>query len=102
MQHIENIIAGKSKKASDRDALTGKVRKLKYASLVLRGALLNDLPDSPRTFSVISQKAQVNIPLMIDTPDDTILHYQMLLMKLKKDPAFVFELPNLKSVLSQI
>ena len=96
MQHIENIIAGTSKKASDRDALTGKVRKLKCASLMLRSALFIDLLDSATKFSVISQKAEVNILLMIDTLDDPILHYQMLLMKLKKDPAVVFELPTLK------
>ena len=102
VQHIENIIADTSKKASDRDALTGEVRKLKCASLVLRSALFIDLLDNARKFSVISQKAEVNILLMIDTLDDTLLHYQMLLMKLKKDPAFVFELPTLKSVLSRI
>ena len=51
---------------------------------------------------MISKKAEVNILLMIDTLDDTILNYQMLSMKLKKDPAFVFELRTLKSVLSQI
>lgn len=96
LQHIENIIADTSKKASDRDALTGKVRKLKCASLLLRSALFIDLLDSARKFSVISQKAEVNILLMIDTLDDPILHYQMLLMKLKKDPAVVFELPTLK------
>ena len=104
MQHIQTIIADTSKKASDGDALTGKVRKLKCASLVLRSALFIDLLDSARNFSVISQKAEVNILLMIDTCtlDDTILHYQMRLMKLKKDPAFVIELPTLKSVLSRI
>ena len=102
VQHIENIIVDKSKKASDRDALTGKVRKLKCASLVLRCALFIDLLDSARKFSVISQKAEVKILLMIDTIDDTILHYQMLWMKLKKDPAFVFKLPTLKLVLSRI
>ena len=91
MQHIENIIADTSRKASDRDALTGKVRKLKCASVVPRSALFIDLVDSARKFSVISQKAEVNILL-----------YEMLLMKLKKDPAFLFELPTLKPVLSRI
>ena len=72
VQHIENIIADTSKKVSDRDALTGKVRKLKCASLELRSALFIDLLDSARKFNVISQKAEVNFLLMIDTLDDTI------------------------------
>jgi hypothetical protein len=87
VQHIENIIADTSKKACDREALRGKLRKLKCASLLLRSALLIDLLDSARKFSVISQKAEVNILLILDSLDDTLLHYQMLYIKLKKDPA---------------
>ena len=102
VQHIENIIADTSKKACDREALRGKLRKLKCASLLLSSALLIDLLDSARKFSVIPQKAEVNILLILDSLDDTLLHYQMLYIKLKKDPAHMFKLPTLKNVLSQI
>ena len=98
VQHIENIIADTLKKACDREALPGKLRKLKCASLLLKSALLIDLLDSARKFSVISQKAEVNILLILDSLDDTLLHYQMLYIKLNKDPAHVFKLPTVKNV----
>lgn len=102
VQHIENIIADTSKKACDRDALSGKVKKLKSAALLLRSAVFVDLLDSARKFSLVSQQKDVNILLVVDKLDDTILHYQLLFKKLKKDVNFVFELPTVKSVLSKI
>ena len=41
--------------------LSDKVKKLKCASLVLRSALFIDFDDSAWKFTVISQKAEVNI-----------------------------------------
>lgn len=72
--HREHHCEERRKKAFDREALRGKLRKLKYGSFLLRNALLIDQFNCGREVSVISQKAKVNFLLIFDLLNDKLLN----------------------------
>ena len=101
MQHIQNIIADTTKQL-DRAKLQGKFNKLIESKVILRAAFLLDILAEAKIFSLCTQKADTNINDITDAAQSTQCHYNQLKKKLDKDPEFVFKLPTLASVLSEI
>lgn len=101
VQHLkENIPTIKSSK--DRATVQGKLSKLVDAKVLLRSAFFTDVLAEAKRFSLVSQKKDINVIKMLNSVETTKFNYQRLLAKVKKNPAFIFELPNLKLVIDSI
>ena len=101
MQHIQNIIADTTKELHAAK-LQGKFNKLIESKVILQAAFLLDILAEAKVFSLCTQKADANIIDITDAAQSTQHHYNGLKKKLNKDPEFVFKLPTLASVLSEI
>ena len=100
-QHIQNVIADTSKKL-DRATLQGKYNKLIDAKVLLRGSLLIDILAEAKKFSLTSQKNDISIIDIVECVETTKWKYKRLLKKLEGNENYVFELPTLKSVITEI
>ena len=90
------------KSANDRATVQGKLNKLVDAKVVLRSAFFTDVLAEAKRFSLISQKKDINVIKMLEAVETTKSNYQRLLSKVKKNPAYIFELPNLKLVTDSV
>ena len=94
MQHIQNIITGTTNQL-DCAKLQGKFYKLIESKVILQAPFLLDILAEAKTFSLCTQKANINIIDITDAAQTTQCHYNRLKNKLDKDPEFFFEVTNL-------
>ena len=70
--------------------------------MLLRSAFFTDVLAEAKRFSLISQKKDINVITMLEAVETTKSNYQRLLAKVKKDPTFIYQLPNLKLVIGSV
>ena len=97
VQHLRDIIPT-TKNSKDRATLQGKLTKLVNAPVLMRSAFFTDVLAEAKRFSMITQEKNINVIKMLDAVETTKYNYERLLKKVKKDPAYIFQLPNLKLV----
>ena len=100
-QHLQHVISTTSN-SKDRATLEGKFTKLVDAKVLLRSAFFTDVLAEAKKFSLNTQRSNINIITIIDHVEETKHNYERLLKKLRRNPAFVFELPTLKLVIEAI
>ena len=91
IQHLQHSI-DTAKKSQDSATLHGKFTKLINAKFLLRCALFTDVLAKAKHFSLITQEQNIDI----------IHNNECLLKKLRKNPAYVFQLPTVKLVTEEI
>ena len=89
-------------KQLDRAKLQGKFNNLIESKVILRASSLLDILAETKIVSLCTQKANTNITDITDAAQSTQCHYNRLKKKLDEEPEFVFKLPTLTSVLSEI
>ena len=97
VQHLRDIIPT-TKNSKDRATLQGKLNKLVNAPVLMRSAFFTDVLAEAKRFSMVTQEKDINIIKMLDAVETTKSNYERLLKKVKKDPAYIFQLPNLKLI----
>ena len=80
----------------------GKLKKLSEARVLLRCALLIDILNPARIFSLITQQEGGFIVDIVDSVISTKSKYERMLRKFEEKPEAVFDLPTLKSVIADI
>ena len=80
-----------AKKSQDRATLQGKFTKLINAKFLFPCALLTDVLAEAKHFSLIIQEQNIDIIRILDS-----------VTKLRKNPAYVFQLPTVKLVTEKI
>ena len=91
-----------AKKSQDRATLQGKFTKLINAKFLLRCALFTDVLAEAKHFSLISQEQNIDIICILDSVENTEHNCEHLLNKLRKNSAYVFQLPTVKLVTEEI
>ena len=101
-QHLQHSV-DTAKKSQDRATLQGKFAKLINAKFLLRCALLfTDVLAEAKHFSLITQEQNIDIIRILDSVENTKLNYEHLLKKLRKNPAYVFQLSTVKLVTEEM
>ena len=100
-QHLQHSI-NTAKKSQDRITLQGKFTKLINAEFLLRCALFTDVLAEVKHFSLITQEQNIDIIRILDSVENTKHNYERLLKKLRKNPAYVFQLPTVTLVTEEI
>ena len=100
-QHLQHSI-DTAKNSKDRATLQGKFTKLINAKFLLRCALFTDVLAEAKHFSLITQEQNIDIIRILDSVENTKHNYERLLKKLRKNPAYVFQLPTVKLVTEEI
>ena len=100
-QHLQHSI-NTAKKFQDRITLQGKFTKLINAEFLLRCALFTDVLAEVKHFSLITQEQNIDIIRILDSVENTKHNYERLLKKLRKNPAYVFQLPTVTLVTEEI
>ena len=91
-----------AKKSRDCTTLQGKFTKLIHAKFLLRCALFTDVLSEAKHFSLITQEQNIDIIRILDSVENTKHNYENVLKKLRKHPAYVFQLPTVKLVTEEI
>ena len=99
--HLQNVIADTSKQL-DRATLQGKFNKLIESKVILCAAFLLDVLTEAKIFSLYTQKSDSNLIEIVGAAQSTKCHYVKLQKKMEKNPEFVFTLPTLASVISEV
>ena len=100
-QHLQHSI-DTAKKSQDRARLQGKFTKLINAKSLLRCALFTDVLAEAKHFSLITQEQNIDSIRILDSVENTKHNYERLPKKLRKNPAYVFQLPTVKLVTEEI
>ena len=79
-----------------------RANKLLEAQIILRSALWGIYWHLQKLFSLITQKENPNINEIVESVDKTKKEYKKLLRKFRPNKDLMFELPTLKSVVSEI
>ena len=91
-----------AKKSQNRTTLQGKFTKLINAKFLLRCALFTDVLAEAKHFSLITQEQNIDIIRILDSVENTKHNYKRLPNKLRKNLAYVFQLPTVKRVIEKI
>ena len=101
-QHLQHSV-DTAKKSEDRATLQGKFAKLINAKFLLRCALLfTDVLAEAKHFSLITQEQNIDIIRILDSVENAKHNYEHLLKKLRKNPAYVFQLSTVKLVTEEM
>ena len=100
-RHLGDFIS-REKNGKNRATVQGKLNKLLEAQVILRSAFLRDILTPAKVFSLITQKENPNIIEIVESVEKTKKEYKKLLRKFRQNKDLVFELPALKSVVSEI
>ena len=100
-QHLQHSI-DTAKKSQDHATLQGKFRKLINAKFLFRCALFTDLLAEAKHFILITQEQNIDIIRILDSVENTKHNYERLLKKLRKNPAYVFQLSTVKLAAEEI
>ena len=95
------MIADTSKQL-DRATLQRKFNKLIKSKVILRAAFLLDVLTEANIFSLYTQKSDSNLIDIVAAAQSTKRHYVKLQEKMENDPEFVFTLPTLASMISEV
>ena len=101
IQHLQHSI-DTVKKSQDRATLQGKLTKLINAKFLLRCVLFTDVLAEAKHFSLITQEQYIDIIRILDSVENTKHNCERLLKKLRKNPAYLFQLPTVKLVTEEI
>ena len=99
--HLQNAIADTSKQL-DRATLQGEFNKLIESKVILCAVFLLDVLTEAKIFSLYTQKSDSNLIDIVGAAQSTKRHYVKLRKKMESDPEFVFTLPTLASVISEV
>ena len=99
--HLQNVIVDTSMQL-DRATLHWKFNKLIKSKVFLRAAFLLDALTEAKIFSLCTQKSDSNLIDIVSAVQSTKRHYVKLQKKIENDPEFVFTLPKLASVISEV
>ena len=100
-QHLQHSI-DTAKKSQDCATLQAEFTKLINAKFLLRCALFTNVLAEAKHFSLITQEQNIDIICILDSVKNTRYNYERLLKKLRKNPAYVFQLPTVKLVTEEI
>ena len=100
-QHLQHSI-DTANKSQDRTTLQGKFTKLINAKYLLRCALLTDVLAEAKHFNLITQEQNIDIICILDLVENIKHNYEPLLKKLRKNPAYAFQLPTVKLTTEEI
>ena len=100
-QNLQHSI-GTAKKSQDCATLQGKFTKLINAKFLLQCVFFTDVLAEAKHFSLITQKQNIDMMHILDSVKNTKHNYKCLLKKLRKNPAYVFQLPTNKLVTEEI
>ena len=98
LQHAINA----AKKSQDHTTLQRKFTKLFNAKFLLGCALFTDVLAEAKHFSLITHEQNIYIVHILDSVENTKHNYKRLLKKLRKNLAYVFQLPTIKLVTEEI
>ena len=103
LSHIQNVIAGTTKK-NDKAKLEGIRRRIAHGSVLLKCAMYVDILEPARQLSLTTQKTEeINIIKQVEAVDRTLKKYKIMLAKVDEDPAAAASsLPTVKYVLPVI
>ena len=101
VSHLQNVIAGTSKKV-DRATIKEKLNKLCNANVLLCCVFFTDILTPAKNFSLETQKCDAFVVDIFDMAETTCTCYVKVIEKLKKNPDSVFELPTLKNIITEI
>ena len=100
VRHLKDVVST-TVSSKDRSTVQGKLNMLVDAKVLIRSAFFADVLAEAKRFSLVTQE-NVNIIKVLDAVETTKSNYERLLKKVKKNPKFIFELPNLKLVIDSI
>ena len=98
-QHLQHSI-DTPRKSQDHATLKGKFTKLIKAKFLLRFALFTDVLAEAKC--LITQEQNIDIIRILDSVENTKHNYECLLRKLRKNLAYIFQLPTVKLVTEEI
>ena len=95
-QNFETIISDITNK-TNKTILEGKLKQLTDASILLLSALIIDLLEPTKKFSILSQREDFNTIDMVDCLDDMLLSYQIHKSNIDNDLDIVYSFPTVEN-----
>lgn len=79
----------------------GKLNNLVKTKVLLWLTFFQDVLAEEKRFSIVTQEKNINVIRMLDALETIKSNYEQFLKKVK-NPAYIFQLPNLKFVIDAI
>ena len=100
IQHLTEVIP--TIKNSKKIAIAmGKLNNLVKTKVLLWLTFFQDVLAEEKRFSIVTQEKNINVIRMLDALETIKSNYEQFLKKVK-NPAYIFQLPNLKFVIDAI
>ena len=101
LQYFETIISDITKK-TNKATLEEKRKQLTDASILLRSALIIDLLELTKKFSILSKREYFNTIDMVDCLDDMLLSYQIHKHNIDNDLDIIYSFLTVEKLLKNI